>query len=203
MSKNGIPLDRPGIFKARPHAWGLEASSQSSARALRIGYTITHELVDGEWQSWDAYEPHVIEAWHYVIGRDGKPNKPTLKQLAEAGLWNGDARVLKASPPDVTVQLRVKEEDFNGEKRLKVTWLHPGDYAPGIRRASEKEVSEFDAVFGSSIRAALPPKQGAKAGGAKPPTPPQLPPAASAAPGAKEPEAESDADRALDENTPF
>jgi hypothetical protein len=74
----------------------------------------------------------------------------------------------------VVVQITVKEEEYQGKKRLKVSWVNPGDYSPRPEAASDGDVARLQVRFGSLLRAAAAvatKKAPAKPAPAKPPAP--------------------------------
>lgn len=148
-------LDRDGIFKARPVEWSVQPSKQTKAVAIYVGCTITAQYEDGEWKSWEEYEPHSIGGWWYVIGKDGKVNTTAVEQLAKSLWWDGDLRTVAGDPPDLVVQLTVKSEpDLAGNMKRKAQWMNPEDFIPKMNGASEDDVAKLATQFGSLLRAA-------------------------------------------------
>lgn len=147
-------IDREGIFKAIPYEWCINAAPNSSAVAVTIQYQILAQWNGSDWDDWSSYEEHEARGDHYVIGRNGQVNTNGVEQLAEALGWTGDMRAVTGAPPDITVQITVKAEEYNGQKRYKVSWLRPGDYTPRPQGASEEQVQQLQLQFGSLLRAA-------------------------------------------------
>jgi len=148
-------LDRPGIFKARPVQWFVRTNENSQSVAVVIEYLITAQLVEGEWQSWENYEPHKCWGNHFVVKRDGKANVRTVQQLAESIGWGGSLKqVTDEMPPDCVVQVNVKANVYEGQTSYRVEWVNPEDYVPTGGGAEPDEVAKLDARFGSLLRAA-------------------------------------------------
>ncbi len=160
-------LDRPGIFKARPLSWAVR-TADSGAVAIAIEYVVLAQLDGTSWVDWSAADEHAVFGDTYVVKRDGTVHTSGVEQLAAALGWNGDLRAVAGAPPQVVVQITVKEEEYQGKKRLKVSWVNPGDYSPRPEAASDSDVARLQVRFGSLLRAAA-------AVSAKPPAPKPAP----------------------------
>lgn len=149
-------LDRAGIFKAVAQSWFVQTKENSGSVAIGIQFLITAQLNgNNEWDDWSAYEEHGITGYFYVVKRDGSVNVPTVDQLVWSLGWTGDLAEVHALPvPAKEVQITVKEETYEGRTQFKVGWLNPGDFTPGPRGASDTEVKQLHARFGSLLRAA-------------------------------------------------
>lgn len=153
---NRVLLDRDGIFKARPVEWSVQPSKQTKAVAVYVGSVITAQYEDGEWKSWEDYEPHFVSGWWYVIGKDGTVNTTAVEQLAKSLWWDGDLRKIEGEPPDMVVQLTVKSEaNPSGEMRRKAQWMNPEDFVPKMNGASGEDVAKLATQYGSLLRAAV------------------------------------------------
>lgn len=169
-------LDRSGIFRARPVSWSVRASETSQAVALSIEFLILAQLDGSSWTSWAEYEEHRVFGDFYVIKRDGSVNQTMVEQLAGSLGWSGDLRHVGSAVPEVTVQITVKEDAYNGQVRFKADWINPGDHVPQPSGASEGEVGTLQARFGSLLRAAAAGAKPRQKGAAPPPaktTPPR------------------------------
>ena len=147
-------LDREGVFKAVPVAWGVQRNENSQSVALVVEYRITAQYGEGEWTSWEGYEEHTIYGYHYVIKRDGTLNQATFDQLVQCIGWQGSFRDTETAPPAVECQITVAREEYNGKSSLKVQWINPGDYVPGPKTVDERELANLDNRYGSLMRAA-------------------------------------------------
>ena len=164
-------LDRPGIFKARALRGHIRTSQQSQAVAVSIEFLILAQYDASAWTDWTQYEEHGIFGDFWVIKSDGSVNVQTAENLARSIGWDGDLDDVVGDLPAITVQITVKEEEYNGRKQLKVGWINPEDFTPAVVAASAEEVTALGRRFGSLLRAAA---SGAKAAQALPPkaTPP-------------------------------
>jgi hypothetical protein len=159
------PLDREGIFKAKPFAWNVRASKDTKSVGVNVGFIIDAQLDGDEWTSWADFEVHTVWGAWYPIGKTGQVVQAHIDQLAKALGWNGDLTSIKGDPPSVVVQLTVKDEPYNGQSRIKATWMEPEDFVPTGGGASEEDVKKLQNQFGSLLRAAA---AGAVKGAAKP-----------------------------------
>lgn len=146
-------LDRTGIFKAVPAAWTVK-SMESGAVAVNLEFTITAQLEGSEWTDWRGYEEHFAFGDFWVVKKDGTINTKSVQQLVAALGWSGDLRHVTGSPPEVEVQVTVKAEEHNGKTYHKVSWINPGNYTPRPEGASDGDVAQLQARFGSLLRAA-------------------------------------------------
>ncbi|MEJ2202923.1 MAG: hypothetical protein P8170_02305 [Gemmatimonadota bacterium] len=169
-------LDRSGIFRARPLSWSVRSSETSQAVAISIEFLVLAQLEGSTWSSWADYEDHRVFGDFYVIKRDGSVNATMVEQLVSSLGWSGDLRQVGQAVPDVTVQITVKEDTYNGQVRFKADWVNPGDHVPQAGGASDGELGRLQARFGSLLRAAA---AGAKSQQktATPPRAPKSPPA--------------------------
>lgn len=153
-------LDRPGIFKATIQSWCVRKAENSKAVAISMEYVVVSQLDGDKWEDWTQYdERYRIYGDTYVVKKDGKVNLSGVEQLAAALGWDGNLASVLGDPPDVVVQINVKEEawmDNEGTERtsLKVKWLNPGDYTPEPRGESDADVKALGAQYGSLLRAA-------------------------------------------------
>lgn len=164
-------LDREGIFKAQPIAWRVKRFDGKLSVAISIDFVVTAQLEDyidddgkpaREWKDWSGYEEHQVSGDFWVVKKDGQPNVKTIQTLADVLGWRGQlSDVLNKRAPEVVVQVTVKSETYEGKTFYKVQWLNPEDWTPTPQGASEDEVKQLDARFGSLLRAAA--GSGAKA----------------------------------------
>lgn len=187
MSGDRIDLDRPGIFRAKPAAWGYKEFETSAAVKVWVAFRIVEclEPPDNVWTDWTQYGDVRVFGDYFVTKKDGTPNTTTVDQLVQCLGWNGSfGYLIENPPPNVVVQIKVtgrEIEDKNGRRTVfEAGWINPRDFVPQ-RRATPEEKSRagnLDARLGSVMRAAA--STAAKAGQAashsKPAAPP--PPAA-------------------------
>jgi len=182
-----VRLDRTGIFRAKILQWGVR-EADSGAVGVEMEFVVTAQLDGSEWVSWAEADEHTVWGTWWVITKGGKPNQTAVDQLVECLGWNG-ALELDSLPPAAEVQISVKAEEYNGQTRLKATWMNPRDYVPPERGPAPEEVRKLQGRFGSLLRAAA---SGAARNAAKPATPAPAartaaPPARSSAPARRSP----------------
>jgi len=163
------PLNQPGIFKAIPISWDLFSSQTSKSKAIDIEYRILAKMENGEWIDWSQYEA-TVSGREWIIKKNGQVNENAVQGLMKALGWVWDADDFKKGPPQVECQIDVELDEYT--KRYKVAWLNPfGD-------TCTQDIDEFDAEFGSLLRAAVAGVSGptpASANPAPPVTPPPIP----------------------------
>ncbi len=113
-------LDRPGIFKARPLSWAVR-TAESGAVSISAEYLVLAQLDGTEWIDWSEAEEHTVFGDTYVVKRDGTVNTSGVEQLVAALGWNGDLRSVVGRPPQVVVQINVKDEEYQGKRRVPPT----------------------------------------------------------------------------------
>jgi hypothetical protein len=146
-------LEHEGVFKATPTAWGLQDSQNTQSVALVVTFKILEQFADGGWQDWREYEDHEITGWFYIVKKDGGVNTATVENLVKSIGWDGNLD-LSAGPQDITCQITTANEEYNGKTTLKVQWLNPGDYTPGIKTVDPAKASDLQRRYGSQMRAA-------------------------------------------------
>lgn len=195
-------LNQPGVFKALPVAWSIqESEGGSQSVALVIEFLIREEWENGEWTSWAEYEDHTIRGYFYIVKRDGTVNAKQVESLAKSLGWTGDLRAVEGDPPDRLCQIVVKEEVYQGKTQVKVKWINPEDYTPGLMGVDAETVGGLQTRFGSLLRAAA--ASALKTSGPKPAAPGRAKPkpAPKGAATAAEPSGEGDA--GFDNSIPF
>jgi hypothetical protein len=151
-----IKLDREGIFMARAIGWQVRTFDSSQAVAVNIEFQILGQLNDaGGWDDWREYEEHTVYGMFFVLKKDGTVNTTTIEQLARSLGWNGDLYTIgDDSPPRVPVQITVKAEEYKSSLIYKASWINPKDFKPQPIGASNQQVADLNARFGSLLRAA-------------------------------------------------
>ena len=147
-------LDRAGTFKARPVAMGLQNAKESKSVAVWIEFQITAQQEGEDWTDWTGYEDHSIVGYFWIVKKDGSVNTRTVENLAEVLDWDGNPDTIMGDPPDISVQITVAEDTYQGRTSLKVQWLNPVDYQGGIATATPEQVQQIKVQFGSLLRAA-------------------------------------------------
>ena len=170
-------LDREGTFKVAMNNWGIQNARETQSVALVIEFRVLSQMDGDQWIDWSEYEEHTITGWFWIIKKDGGINTVTVESLAGAIGWDADLTKIQNGPPSVACQITTAQEEWNGKISLKVKWINPEDYVPGLKTESPAEVADINARFGSQLRAAA---ASAKAKAPAPTGP--VPPAAASGP---------------------
>lgn len=147
-------IDRKGIFQAVPREWRVRTTDNSSAVAVSLDFDLLAQWNGTGWDDWSQYELHTAFGDYWVIKRDRTVNQGTVEQLAASLGWDGNLDSVHGDPPNVLVQITIKDETFQGKTRFKAGWMNPGDWSPGPAGAPPEEVSQLSSQFGSLLMAA-------------------------------------------------
>jgi len=83
----------------------------------------------------------------------------TIKTLTKAFGWDGDIEALTEGTTDPFTgkecSITTEEEEYNGEKRIKVRWLNPTKSAPAMDKAKLKSLAALTKKAKSVARLAL------------------------------------------------
>ncbi len=146
------PLDREGIFKARLVSWKIRDTS-SGAVAVSCEFHVLSEWDGVDWADWSEYDEHRCFGDWWVVKKSGQINTGAVEQLTRSLGWSGDLQSVLGSPPERTVQISVKADEYNGQTRFKADWMNPENHEPQ-QGASQEKVGQLQARFGSLLRAA-------------------------------------------------
>lgn len=147
------PLNRAGDFKVKPISWNV-FNAESGAVAININFSVLAQWDGSEWVSWADAAPYMVRGAFYVVKRDGAVNAKAVEQLVKHLKWDGQFISIVGDPPDVEVQVNVKEEIYNGTSVYKAAWINAANAIPGGGGATEEEIKNLDGRFGSLLRAA-------------------------------------------------
>ena len=123
-----------------------------------------------QWVDWSEYEEKEITGYFVLFGGDGNPTL-TAKQIQKALGWSGESfQDLCADFSEAPIQFRIEESTYQGETRLKVTWIDDANAEPGrtIQKLDSAEVKKLDSKYAAALRKL--------SGGPKPKSVPSKPP---------------------------
>lgn len=148
------PMDREGIFKARPVAWKVKTFKDSQSVAIAIDFAVVGWLDQGQWVDWTEYQVGVSGDW-FVIKKDGTVNTDSVGQLSAAMGWVPSFKAVgEGPPPERVVQVTVKKDTYKDRVTFKATWMNPENFVPSSSGADAETVAGLEARFGSLLRAA-------------------------------------------------
>lgn len=148
-------INRTGTFRGYPIDSGVSESSGGCGQWIAQLQAV--EEYSAEIEGWvDISETEEVEITGYFI-LFSKNNDATLtaKQLQKALGWSGiSLQDLRADFSEVPVQFRVEESTYQGETRLKVTWIDNADAEPGrsIQKLDNDDVKKLDAKYAAALR---------------------------------------------------
>lgn len=146
-------LQQEGTFKVMPVSWKI-MEAKSGSVAVSFEFRVLSELENGEWASWEQFEPHSVYGDFWIIKKDGSINQSAVDQLSASLGWDGNLNAVLGDPPKRIVQVQVNADTYNGKTRYKAGWMNPEHYVGGAGGASESEVGSLQARFGGLLRAA-------------------------------------------------
>jgi len=123
-----------------------------------------------------------IVAYCYLEKRDLTINTFQVDMLKKAFTWDGASPFWFEDAPDLpNIQVTLKEEEYQGEKRIKVQWLNPYEHVPSvvIAHANAQQRREISNRLGSQLRATASPVAASRAEPSRasaPPPPTSAPP---------------------------
>lgn len=146
-------IDRPGTFKARVVDYGM-SNSKTGTPQFEIEFAITSFYNNGDWEDWTDYGIQT-RGWFYPFTKQGKLNDTTVDQLMDSLGWDGlsISSLEKGDFAGMTVQINIKEDNYNGNTKLKVSWMNPEDYKPGIPKLENAKVGQLSSQFDQMLRA--------------------------------------------------
>ena len=164
-------IDRTGTFLGYPIDSGMGETKNGYPQwmAQLRGVELYDEDTE-QWIDWSEYDVNEITGYFVLFGKDDKPTL-TAKQIQKALGWSGESfQDLNADFSEVPVQFRVEESTYQGETRLKVTWIDNANAEPGrtIQKLDNAAVKSLDAKYAAALRNL--------SGGPKPKSVPAKPP---------------------------
>lgn len=169
-------IDRAGNFRGEIVDYGL-SEQESGALAVSIEARIEEcwDEENKEWVTWREYDIHAI-GYIYVIKKDGTLNDKQVQALVQCAGWDGSFdSIADHSWQPTPCQFVVNEDNYNNQKRYRISWVNAYDRTPGaLGQMSPDRVKQLSQKYGSQLRAV--------AGNAKPVAKPSGKPKAPSAP---------------------
>ena len=150
------PVDRAGTFRGNIVEYGLkEVESGSVAVTLRVYLTAFWDDVNKTWMEWHEYDQEAHgDIW--IVKKDKTLNQNAVNSLIRNAGWDGDIESVQNNKWQPTpVQVVVVEDTYNGETRLKISFINDHDRTPGGLGANmtPEKAKQLQMQFGSSLRA--------------------------------------------------
>ncbi len=189
-------LNQEGRFKARLKSWVVEENANTGTLQFVGVFGISAVFNGQDWEDWEAHDLEKT-GYFYLAKKDGAPNEACIRSLRESLGWDGvDLVALQNSDwSQKTVQITVGFEDYNGEKRLKIKFINPENWAGAqVKPIEPAALRSLNAKWGAKLRAVAPKGAHTAPVAPKPPSPtppappssrPPTPPAASPKPPAE------------------
>ena len=162
-------FNKAGRFLAEPADWSLD-KRENGTPFFKIEFLVTAQPANDGWQDCRRDDQR-ITGYFTLITRDKKPNTVMIDQLKEAIGWDGDLGSLHHGDwSKIEVQIVTEYERWENKDRLKVKWIYPADYVPGLKRLNDHDADALASTWGPIFRAATPqtPKRAEPSAGGAP-----------------------------------
>ena len=145
-----ISVDREGIFRARiiDHA----VSTSKNGFPQWVADLLFTEIYDPDTDQWvECHEWEMIATGYFVLAGGNNEVTSNHQQVKEALNWPGRtvSSLNDMDLSELTVQVRVVRDNYQGKDTLKVSWLDKADANP-IRQISKLDITalkELDAKY--------------------------------------------------------
>lgn len=148
-------LQYTGIYRAIIEEQIL-TEAKSGALMISFRFVVAERLEpNGTWKDLREYEPQEVWGQWALTKKTGEVNTSGVQQIANALGWSGDIADLENQERYVNtgVQITVKEEEYEGQKRLKAAWMAHWDYTPqGRKPAGQDAVAQAKSRYGAKFR---------------------------------------------------
>lgn len=149
-------VSRIGAHLARPLVTAIEEKEKGTVQFVGL-FKCTHYRDGKDWKPVAGDEQ--ITAYLNLVKTDGTLNEITIRNLKDALGWNGESFATlqrddwQSGPQPVECQVVVGEEEYQGRKQKRVTYLNPKDYTPhGVGAAKTDVIQSLDARYGAMLR---------------------------------------------------
>jgi len=174
-------IDRAGLYQGEIRDHGITQTRKAKLPQFIVTF-LADKVYNDSTDEWDGWEYEQTITGYFVLvtlNERGEVVKClNYDQVMEATGWDGEtysglaAMELKGK----RIQLRVTEDTYDGDTRLKANWIAAEDADIGLRKLSGKDLTDLDAKFGAVPTTAKKPtaaKPGKKS--SKAPMPPEAP----------------------------
>lgn len=178
-------IEQAGLYKGEIRDFAVTVTRKAELPQFVVTLFATEIYNEKEeiWEMWGDYQQTITGYLVLVtLDKHGEVTKCfNYDQIMEAVGWDGEtysglaAMELKGT----RVQFRVKEDTYEGQTKLKVDLIASEDAEIGLRKLSDKDLSNLDAKFRTAstkkATAAKPSGSKKKTTTSKPPKPPKPP----------------------------
>lgn len=173
-------IDRVGTFRGKPIEWGVSETKNGYPQfVIKLKAMEMFDEDTDQYIPWAEYDQE-ITGFLCLYTKDAKNGQwvelLNAKQIKKALGWTGlDFESLANGKFDETIVLfRVEENEYNGIKRLQVSWLDAADANPvkTLPKFDTAKLKDLTAKMGGALSATAAPVAPAKPAG-KPAVPPK------------------------------
>lgn len=147
-----------GSFRAMPLEWGFD-EAKSGALAIKMVlrldevWAVSDGGTEEEWCDWRG-EHQACYGYIWIVGKEGKPNETGIQQAVRALGWDGKLdTITDPSWVPTGCQVSLKQEEYNGQAKIKAGWFNhwfdsPGGMSANVEPAEAKaKLSRFAGQF--------------------------------------------------------
>jgi hypothetical protein len=174
-------IDRPGTFRGKITDAGVSDTTNGFPQFVAdLNAVEFYDEQTGEWVNWTEYGQS-LRAYLVLYSKDKKTGEwvelLNAKQLKKSLGWDGVSFVSLAEGnyADTLVMFRVEEEEYKGNKQLKVTWIDDADANPTrqLKKFDTAKLKALDSQFAGVLGTKAPTPSSAPASAKAPAAPPR------------------------------
>ena len=158
----GAICNQVGRYKAGVLSSGMRQNEKTKSWQCIIKFQILEAWDEAAriWADWRGYEPQEKTAYFNIIQKNGEPNKINCQSLAETFGWDGDfAKLEHLEQYDRIAQITLQEDTYNDETSVIVRSINPENWQGAtVEPLDISTIKNLNKLYGSHIRALLPPK---------------------------------------------
>lgn len=149
-------VDRAGTFRGNIVEYGLkEVESGSVAVTMRVQLNEMWNDQNKDWDDWAQYDQEAHgDVW--IIKKDKTPNQNAVTSLCRNAGWDGNIESIQDGKWQPNpVQVVIVEDHYNGETRMKISFINDFYRTPGGLGANmtPEKAKQLQMQFGSALRA--------------------------------------------------
>jgi hypothetical protein len=145
---------KAGKYIARPTQWTISESTNHCPQFV-CGFAIIYGWNGSQWEDVTAQDLS-ITAYMTLFDRNGNPQEFNIDGLKDSLGWDGLSLVSlnETDWSGAEVQLVIQEEEYNGQRKMKVKFINPRDYVGGggVEKSDPQTVKTLDQMFSGKLR---------------------------------------------------